>query len=128
MSSILKPQIDPELAHALNLFPKESKLGTLEGILDQRKMMAPQMSPAAALSDPEISAEEISFQGPEGNTIELVVLRLKNSAGGKRPCLYNIHGGGMMMGTRHMFIAGMFPYVKEFDMVCNFYYFGKRVC
>lgn len=117
MSSIVKPAIDPELVPLLAMFPKESALGTLDGIIKTRAFMAPQMLPSIASSDPEIEAKEISFVGPEGNTIELCVMRLKKPAGGKRPCLYNIHGGGMVLGTRHMFIAGLFPLVKAFDLV-----------
>jgi hypothetical protein len=119
MSSTLRPQIDPELAPALEMLPKERRLGTLEAIIGMRKIMELEMGPSTAASDPEISVEEISFEGPDGNAIELVILRKKNSIGDKRPCLYNIHGGGMILGTRHMFITTMFPYVKEFDLVSH---------
>ena len=54
------------------------------------KFTTAQSDPKTVLSDPEILAEEKSFTGLNGNTIELTVLRLKTSAGGQRPCIYNI--------------------------------------
>lgn len=118
MSTSLKPAFDPVLLEVLNQFPRipEDGVSEHELVLQRRQAIAPQCESSVVLVDPDILHEEVTFPGPGGNII-LTILRYKNSAGGSRPAFYYIHGGSMVMGTRHFLLNVTFPIVKEFDAV-----------
>ena len=115
MPSSIKPPYDPELVDGLKAFPVAPSF-TKESLVELRKAYAPLATAEANLTDPAISHEEKVIPGPRGN-IELAILRLRNTAGGKRPGIVYYHGGGMIMGTRFFGISATFDWIKEFDAV-----------
>ncbi|KAH6680551.1 Alpha/Beta hydrolase protein [Halenospora varia] len=68
-------------------------------------------------SDPELSLEQTSIPGPSGAPdLELAIIKKKTSTAiGPRPCVYYIHGGGMVMGDRLAFAH--LDWVKQLDVV-----------
>jgi acetyl esterase/lipase len=115
MSSFIKPPFDPEFAEILEQWPANETL-TSESISRKRKEVELMWSPEAVLKDPGIKHEELSIPGLAGD-IALTVLRSKQSAGGLRPAVYYIHGGGMFLGTRYFLLQSTFEWVKRLDAV-----------
>lgn len=116
-TEIMKPQIDPEMLPAMAMIPS-SDLSSLEVIQATRKMikMGDEAAMTAVKQAGEVEIEERTCEGVGGNVVELLVLKSKRGEG-KKACVYNVHGGGMIMGSRYMFVAGLVEMVKEFDVV-----------
>lgn len=122
MSSSLRPAFGPVLLDILNKIPRPppdpalAALSAHEIVLKTREYLAPQWDPATVFTDPDILHEELTCPGPAGD-IALTVVRSKNSAGGPRPVIYWMHGGGMKIGSRLFGLGVTFPFVKELDVV-----------
>lgn len=115
------PPFDHELAEALKQLPPSParKAGDLthQTIIELRKYIAPFCGVQQIDDDPDISHEEVTIPGPGGEII-LSILRSKSLTKEKNaPCLYLIHGGGMVMGKRLYLINAMFPFIKELGSV-----------
>lgn len=109
------PPFDAELYAFLQLIPKDPSLG-LEKVMNSRERLAPLCAPETVIHDPELTHGEITIQGPDGGEIILSILRSKTSAGGARPAIYHIHGGGMVFGTRFFLLGSKLPWMKELDL------------
>ena len=115
-----KPPYDPQMLEALavteSLPPKGPRPSpTKEDIVERRKFLA--VLEAKYEDHPDLSREDLTIPGPDGNTIELTIVKPKAPAKGLRNAIYYIHGGGMIMGTRHFMLQETFPWVKELDAV-----------
>ncbi|KAE9371358.1 alpha/beta-hydrolase [Stipitochalara longipes BDJ] len=115
MASLLRPPFDRELAEILKYIPPNEAL-TWENVMQKRESIKPICVPEAVFTDPEIKHEEVTISRPSGN-VELSIIRRKKSAGGLRPAFYWIHGGGMLLGTRHFLLGQTFVWVKHLDAV-----------
>ncbi|MFD1932014.1 alpha/beta hydrolase [Nonomuraea mangrovi] len=114
------PNLDRELAAALDRFempfPDLSTL-TAEDLPEMRAQAAA-MYAATAVDDPLVTIEERWAQGPEGAPdVRLRVYRSAGAADGPLPCLYWIHGGGMIVGTPDADDALVGRFVKEVGCV-----------
>ncbi|TVY78149.1 Carboxylesterase NlhH [Lachnellula suecica] len=114
-----KAPYDPEMMGTLlasNALPPNGPPPppTKETIADRRKLTTMW---DAKYDDPSLSREDLTIPGPDGNTIELTIVKPNTPASGPRNAIYYIHGGGMILATRHFMVQGMFPWVKSLDAV-----------
>jgi acetyl esterase/lipase len=75
------------------------------------------MTAEFVFTNPLISHTEEQTTASDGHVIDITVVQQKNKPSGLRPGIFYIHGGGMIMGTRYMFLDGTFPWVKQLDAV-----------
>lgn len=122
MTSVTRshPPFDPELAAVLAAMPAEM-FGpiVIEEIPARREtILAQQVVPDETLRrGGAIELEERRVPGPPGEPdLTLLILRPANRTG-LAPGLYNIHGGGMIMGDRRSGVDGMLDWVEEFGLV-----------
>ncbi|MFJ9690720.1 alpha/beta hydrolase [Kitasatospora sp. NPDC101183] len=102
--TIVPVPFDPELRRVLAAMPApEGPAPTLGTIPHMRGAgdPLPTRPPAEVIGTRPIDVEEHTAPGPEGAPdLALTVLRPRG-ARGPLPVLYNVHGGGMITGTRH---------------------------
>ncbi|MGV9307542.1 alpha/beta hydrolase [Nonomuraea sp. NPDC003727] len=114
------PHLARELAAALDLldmsFPDISTL-TFDD-LPALRAQAAAMRAATVVEDPLVSVEERWVQGPEGAPdVRLRISRPAQPAPGPLPCLYWVHGGGMVVGSADGDDAFAARFVKEVGCV-----------
>ncbi|WP_033287488.1 alpha/beta hydrolase [Amycolatopsis jejuensis] len=110
---------DPEIAPALaDLIPADAPPFTPETIPGLRRAMAEMFPPAAAaVGDAPVTVTERIIPGPSGAPdLEITVLAPREFTG-PVPVLYNIHGGGMMVGHRNMDVPRLLALVLELAVV-----------
>lgn len=91
------PEIAPVVEAMADAGPPMNK-ETLSGIRSGDDPMS--VSPAEVIGDRDIEYSDHVIPGPDGAPdIEITVLRPRGVAG-PLPCLYNMHGGGMIVGHR----------------------------
>ncbi|KAL6852153.1 alpha/beta-hydrolase [Trichoderma novae-zelandiae] len=69
----------------------------------------------AILSDPTLEVEEVFIPGPRGD-IRLSVIRPKDDVSKnikKRPAIYNIHPGALVMGNEYTAISSVITWMKD---------------
>jgi acetyl esterase/lipase len=96
-----RPLLDPELAEALRIARPDGPASvTTELIETLRHALA-----TAAISDEELAAggdvlvQHHTAIAADGSAVPLLVIRPRAPAGGRgAPCVYYLHGGGMIMG------------------------------
>jgi acetyl esterase/lipase len=114
-----KPPYDPQLLEVLvanNCLPPNGPPPppTKEDINERRKYL---LALETKYDDPELSREDLTIPGPDGNTIELTIVRPEAPVSGPRNAIYYIHGGGIIMGRRHFGPQEAFQWIKELDAV-----------
>lgn len=116
--SFAGPPFDPELDAVLKQFQAGQAQAefTHEYIIERRKLQDPEWNISKVHEDPDISSEEVTIQGPGGDII-LLVLRSKSATKENAPCLYNIHGGAMVLGNRFFAINLLFPEIRALGAV-----------
>lgn len=109
------PEIEPQLAEVI---PADAPPFTPETIPAIRAEMAAMFPPAAdAIGDAPVDVEERTIPGPPGAPeLEITVISPRNRSG-PVPALYNIHGGGMMIGHRNMDVPRLLALVLELGVV-----------
>ncbi|WP_033263158.1 alpha/beta hydrolase [Amycolatopsis vancoresmycina] len=91
---------------------------TPETIPELRRAMAAQFPPAAeVVGDAPVDVEERTIPGPEGAPDLTVTILSPRERTGAVPALYNIHGGGMMVGCRAMDTPRLLALVLELGVV-----------
>lgn len=94
---------DPEIAPIVEAMPQMGGELTLEAIPAMREGSAMPATPIAELiGDREIDAVDRTIPGPAGEPDLEVTIFTPRGLEGPVPGLYNIHGGGMIVGDRHM--------------------------
>lgn len=71
-------------------------------------------------ADGTIEHTERTFKGPESD-LTISIFRTTNSkypSRSPRPCIYSIHGGGMIVGNRFANIDQVVVWLKAFDAIC----------
>ncbi|MEV2269451.1 alpha/beta hydrolase [Nonomuraea africana] len=94
------PNLDPELAAAVEelVMPDLSRLTPSD--LPALRAQAAAMVAASAVPDPLVTIEDLRVPGPEGDPdVRLRVYRPAEPVQVPLPCLYWIHGGGMVVGS-----------------------------
>ncbi|RDL30792.1 uncharacterized protein BP5553_10137 [Venustampulla echinocandica] len=88
-----------------------------EGIQDRRDLTEPFSAPENVFKDPHLVHEDTTIPGPDGNTIEVTIVKKKDQAPGLRPGIFYLHGGGLILGKRTFLLQSTFPWIKELDTV-----------
>lgn len=93
--SIPRPSIDPELAAGLAQLPLVAEI-TPELLVQMRQYKVPA---EAYIGDRQIERREVEIATTDGTMLPATILRPAGGAAGA-PCIYWIHGGGMVLGDR----------------------------
>jgi len=96
MSPLARPALDPELGTLLDGMPLIPQI-TSEILTRLRQMPSPPIE--AVLAGRAVTRREVTVPGPDGAEIPMTVLTAADAAPGA-PCVYWMHGGGMIMGDR----------------------------
>ncbi|NBM18683.1 alpha/beta hydrolase [Streptomyces sp. GC420] len=110
-----RPALDPELRELLAGMPLMPQLGP-EVLAQVRPFSSMPVEPL--LEGRVIDRREVTVPGPDGERIPLSVFspaRAERSAGA--PCVYWVHGGGMVMGDRFSQIDIPLEWLDEFGAV-----------
>ncbi|WP_051386372.1 alpha/beta hydrolase [Actinokineospora inagensis] len=110
---------DPEIEPALEyLVPKDAPPFTPETIPGARQAMAAMFPPASVqVGDAPVDVVERSIPGPAGAPdLEITIISPRGLTA-PVPGLYNIHGGGMMVGHRNMDVGRLLALVLELGVV-----------
>jgi acetyl esterase/lipase len=117
---------DPELASVLDALPEQPPL-TRDGLPAARAAMAAMMpSTAELIGGRAVEWEERTIPGPDGRPGPAVTVlrpaghadRLSHGADALAlPGILNIHGGGMMVGNRHLDTGRLAALVEELQLV-----------
>jgi len=92
-----RPAFDPELRALLAGMPLVAELN--HDVLAQIRPFA--STPVEPLLDGRaVERREVTIPGPDGGLIPLTIIRPAETTAGA-PCVYWIHGGGMVMGDRY---------------------------
>jgi acetyl esterase/lipase len=110
-----RPALDPELRELLTDMPLLSQL-TPEVLAQLRQLPS---APVDSLpAHRQVDRREVSVQAKDGAQIRLSVFSPANTdRGAAAPCIYWIHGGGMVMGDRFSQIDIPLEWLDEFGAV-----------
>ncbi|MEW2572582.1 alpha/beta hydrolase [Streptomyces sp. NPDC047070] len=98
MTTTARPGLDPELRALLADMPLIPRL-TLEVLAQLRQLPTPPVE--SLLADRQVDRREVTVPAKDGVPIPLSVLSPANAEPGTAsPCVYWMHGGGMVMGDR----------------------------
>ncbi|WP_314178435.1 alpha/beta hydrolase [Streptomyces winkii] len=96
--TLARPGIDPELHAQLDGMPLSSRLDP-EMLEELRRQPSPPVDDL--LKDRAADRREITIPGPDGTRIPLSVFSPAGTTSSSMlPCVYWLHGGGMVMGNR----------------------------
>nr|WP_083752914.1 alpha/beta hydrolase [Actinosynnema sp. ALI-1.44] len=110
---------DPDIEPALDeIVPKDAPAYTPETVPAMRQAMASMFPPAAeVVGDAPVDVVERTVPGPVGAPDLAVTILSPRDRQGPVPALYNIHGGGMMVGHRNMDVSRLLALVLELGVV-----------
>lgn len=115
MPTLPRPPFDPELQAALDLMPPLPALSAeMIPLLRARPLSAPIET---TLEGRDVEVVDHTVQGHGGDEIIVSVLRRKGHSGTSGPGVYNIHGGGMIVGGRWDGAESLVDYVEQYDAV-----------
>lgn len=108
-----RPPFDPGVAAALEAMSEGGIFApvTPESIPTMRQYAVPE-----DISQFDLEVEEFTVPGFEGAELALTLLRRRDHVG-QGPGIFNIHGGGLVMGTRMTGISLIAPWVEAHDAV-----------
>lgn len=112
--------VDPEMRDLLaEIAPADRPAFTRADIPASREMMKSQMGPsfAEAIRGKEIDLVDRQIPGPEGAPDLTVSILTPRGLTAPAPALYNIHGGGMMVGHRQLDAGRIVGMVEALGMV-----------
>ena len=107
---------DPELREILPLLPTITDLGNLESIQEMRDSRENLFGEPVDRDD--VLKEDRRVPGPEGAPeVAVRIYRKKSGGGGARACVFEIHGGGFLLGSIDMMDAWCQRVAAELDAV-----------
>ncbi|MGW3136816.1 alpha/beta hydrolase [Streptomyces sp. NPDC001139] len=110
-----RPALDPELRDLLTGMPLMSRLDT-EVLGTLRRLPSPPVE--TLLAHRQVDRREITVPARDGVPLPLSVYRPAHAGrAGTAPCVYWIHGGGMVMGDRFSQIDIPLEWLDEFGAV-----------
>ncbi|MFF9646894.1 alpha/beta hydrolase [Kitasatospora aureofaciens] len=113
-----RPALDPELRELLADMPLMSRLNP-EVLAQLRQLPSPPIEPL--LEHRQVDRRELTVPAKDGAPIPLSVLSPASPANADRttaaPCIYWIHGGGMVMGDRFSQIDIPLEWLDQFGAV-----------
>ncbi|MTD53734.1 alpha/beta hydrolase fold domain-containing protein [Amycolatopsis sp. RM579] len=108
-----RPPLDPELGAVLASFPAEALASvSANNISSLRRVLSTQTADLRQIEQLDLIVDEYHAQAPDGAQVPLTVLRPRYSAG-PVPCIYYIHGGGMIAGNRLLRVDKLAELVLE---------------
>lgn len=110
--SLPRPPIDPELAAGLAQMPLVAEL-TPEILVQLRQYKVPV---EAYLDGRTVQRREITIASDDGHELPMTVLRPAGAPAGA-PCVYWIHGGGMVLGDRFANLDIPLDWLEQFGAV-----------
>ncbi|QUQ65648.1 alpha/beta hydrolase [Kutzneria sp. CA-103260] len=109
-----RPALDPELSALLATIPLRSELSR-EVLPEIRPYSS--MPVAAVLDGREVDHRELTIATPDNPRLPLSVFTPAQATGTAAPCVYWIHGGGMVMGDRFAQIDIPFDWLDAFGAI-----------
>lgn len=110
-----RPGLDPELHAQLAEMPLVSELGP--EVLAQLRQI-PSEPVGTLLQDRAVSRREVTVPAPDGTQIPLTVISPAGADPSSRlPCVYWMHGGGMIMGDRFSQLDIPLEWLDQFGAV-----------
>ena len=110
-----RPGLDPELATLLGAMPQAPPLSAESLDLIRPYAVVPA---STALAGHDVDRRDVTLTTADGGSIELSVLSPTGSDGaGGAPCIYWVHGGGMVMGDRFSQIDIPLEWLARFGAV-----------
>ncbi len=111
-----RPPYDAELAIALEALPLPGTV-TSAGLAARREL---ERSPAVddVIGGRAVRHETVTVHGPGGPLPLSVFRRTEAGRSGPSPCIYFVHGGGMVVGDRHAGVGVALDWVERFGAVC----------
>jgi len=107
---------DPDFDELLPLLPTITDLSTRESIQEMRESRENLFGAPEERDD--VLKEDRSVPGPEGAPqVPIRIYRTKQGTSGSRPCVFEIHGGGFMLGNIDMMDAWCQRVAAELDAV-----------
>ncbi|HJQ05492.1 MAG TPA: alpha/beta hydrolase [Nocardioides sp.] len=106
------PPLDAELAPVIAAMGAAVPKVTPES-LSQLRAWGEQMPKPDLTAGGAVTVAERRIPGPEGAAdLTITILSPAGGAGGL-PLIYNMHGGGLVMGDRHLYLDQLAPFVAE---------------
>jgi acetyl esterase/lipase len=113
-----KVPYDAEMAAILSQIPTPAVLGR-EMIQGMRDGINSVTTAEIVLADQGVDHVERTIPGPHGDiTLSILTPKGKAAPKGGRPGIYNIHGGGYLVGNRFFGLGGPLEMVRECNAVC----------
>src|ERR1700736_3933445 len=108
---------DPELQPVIDGFPSlPPGTVTLDSVVSSRTLFETSV-PEGALRGGLIEAADHTVPGPEGAPAITVTVFRRSDHGSRRPLLYFVHPGGMVVGNRFTSIETALDWVETLDVV-----------
>lgn len=115
MPTLARPPFDPELQAALDLMPASPPLSAEILPLIRSTPLSPPIE--TVLEGRDVEFVDHTVHGHGGDEIIVSVVRRKGHSGTSGPGIYNIHGGGMIMGDRWLGAESVIDFVEQYDAV-----------
>ncbi|CAG9985193.1 unnamed protein product [Clonostachys byssicola] len=116
-----RPKIDASLVAIVDAFPLPEKLdlGFMRGVSGGGDEAAAFVCNADTViqSAPQLKHEERSIRGPRGDNLLLSVFSPVQPTNSALPCLYHIHGGGMVAGDRFSGVTQLIELLGDIECV-----------
>ncbi len=112
--------LDPELAAILDFYPPLLRATVTPGTIDTYREAIRDRQPTIAelTASGTVDAEIREVPGPDGGPgVRILILRKVGGSPRPRPCLFHIHGGGMIAGDMLMRADSLAQSVDELDVV-----------
>ena len=107
---------DPEFLELLPLLPTVTDLSTQESIQEMRESRESLFGEPVSRDD--VLSEDRSVPGPAGAPeVPVRIYRKKDGSTGARPCVFEIHGGGFLLGNIEMMDPWCQRVAAEIDAV-----------
>jgi acetyl esterase/lipase len=111
--SLSRPALDPELAGLLAQLPTAPPLAA-----DTLPLLRQYTVPAETfLAGRAIERQELSIAAADGAALPMSVFRPAGRAAGPAPCIYWLHGGGMVLGDRFANLDIPLEWLERFGAV-----------
>lgn len=114
--TVVRVPFDPEVQPIVEEWAANPSI-TLDFVRSTRGLAEPGPSDLEIVGERDIDVVDRVVPGPAGAPDIALTVFTPRGAPGTRPALYNIHGGGMMIGSRHMDTPRLAELVDELGVV-----------
>jgi acetyl esterase/lipase len=120
MASLPRPQYDAELSTHLDTLPPNLRANmTHEEVQLIRAGPLFKTNLPALLSTRQVTHEERQIPSPKGSkSVTVSIFHPKTTSPGPKPCLYWLHGGGLIFGSQVSGISFALEVVERCDVIC----------